>query len=105
MQGRQRGRSTGPISNEANIALEIAHGVKGLMPEDAVNAPRVKTHARQSLLQLSDVIAAKQVADLIAQQAIAQGPVGFIEGSHGVRPNNAVNQQPTLLLKVTNSEV
>ena len=85
--------------------MEIAHGVKRLMPEDAVNAPRVKTHARQSLLQLSDVIAAKQVADLIAQQAIAQGPVGFIEGSHGVRPNNAVNQQPTLLLEVTNREV
>jgi hypothetical protein len=85
--------------------LEIAHRVKGLMPKDAVNAPRVKTHARQSLLQLSDVIAAKQMADLIAQQAIAQRPVGFIKGTHGVRPNNAVNQQSTLLLKVSNREV
>ena len=91
MQGGQRGRSTRSIRSQTNVALEIAHGVKGLVPKDAVNAPRVKTHTRQALLQLSDVVAAQQVADLKAQQSIAQGPVSFIEGSHGVWPNNAVN--------------
>ena len=91
------------VSLESDIALELAEGGVGQLAEDAIGAPTVEAHARQASLEVHDVIPADEVARGEGKNAITQTPTGFLQVPEGLRSDDAVHGDATLLLEGAHS--
>lgn len=87
------------VDGEANVALEFGEGGGGVLPEDAVDPPGVEAESRQSLLQLSDVVAAQHGLAQVQQAPLTKAVAGFHQSGPGLGTADAVDPQATSVLK------
>ena len=92
--------AAGAVVDQADVALEVAHGAVGLAAEDAVDAAGVETHVEQPLLQGGDVVTDRGVPDGVLEDAVTEGPARLVEQPPGLRADDAVDAGPALLLEV-----
>ncbi len=86
------------IDPKSDVELELPHRGRGLSAEDAVDIARVEAQPVESILKLSDVIAAKEWLGAV-ETAVAKAAPSLNECPPGLFADETVGGQPARLLK------
>jgi hypothetical protein len=93
----KRGRPENAIHREAGVALELAEGDRGGVPEDAVHPAGVEPQRPQTLLQLCHVVSPHHRRAAV-QEPVAKQEAGFDQRGPGLLPAAPVHPEaPTVL--------
>ena len=98
-QRAQRGGPAQAVRDEAVLALEAAQRVLGLLVEHPTRAARVVAELGEPLLQRDDVVAGHRGRDHQRQHPVAERPARVAQRAVGGGPDDAVGDQPALLLE------
>ncbi len=104
-QRLQGGRPAGAVGRDADVALEVAHGLLGLVAVAAVDLADLEAEVEQPLLECDHVVAGEHVARDVGQQPVAEPPPGLLQHAVGARTDDAVDGQAALLLELADRPV
>ncbi|MEY4136587.1 MAG: hypothetical protein RL205_715, partial [Actinomycetota bacterium] len=98
-------RAADAVGIHPATTLEFAHCRIGIAAEHAVSPTGVESKLIQPALQFRDIVSAHHRAGNELEHAIAELPPCLVEAAEGVRADNAVGRQATLLLESANCHI
>ena len=98
-------RSGHAVGRQPAVELELAHRVVGVPAEDAVRASRREAQPGQALLECQHVVADHEVPGVELQHPVTQAPARLLQAPVRLRPHDAVDRDPPLLLELPDGHV
>jgi hypothetical protein len=97
--------AAGAVCRNTYALLKFTQCFVSLSAEPAIHTPCSEAEFVESALKFGHVVTNDQVTGSIGKHSVTELPARFIESSECFWPNNAVDRDPTLLLKTANGKV
>jgi hypothetical protein len=94
----QGGRPQDSVDREVEVALEVSQGARGESAEYPVDTTGVETESRQTLLQVSDVVAPEH-GSVEVEEPVSQADAGLDQGPPRLTATDPVDAQTPSVLE------